>query len=410
MNSSAWETRTLGDISRRVIGRTPPRKEARFWTDDSSERPFISIANMKKRLVSLASEGVTAAAETEGKAKRVPRGSLILSFKLSLGRVGITDRDVFTNEAIAWIQPEPCVLQSFLALALENIDWDGLGRRAIKGKTLNSESLDALQIPLPPLTDQGRIVDLMESIDSTIEAVEEGVLALEDALRARRSLAMLASRDIRRAGDVFSIVMGRHRAPTHASGDHVIPYLRSANVLDGSLDLTVVNSMNFTPTEQKRYCLRAYDVMVTEGSASPNSVGAAALWSGELPGAVAFQNTLLRYRAVEGATIPMFVYHWCKWAYESGIFRESASGSTILHIGSTRADNMLVNLPDLEQQEKIVEILESFEQAISIAREKLTVLKNLRRDLLSALLSGAHRIPETYDELLGADLMNAIGA
>lgn len=402
MSFSGWEIRNLGEISTRVIGRTPPRKEPRFWTDDANERPFISIASMKRRLVSCASEGVTQAAEREGKAKRVPVGSLILSFKLSLGKVGITERDVFTNEAIAWIQPDSCVLRDFLALALENTDWDSLGRRAIKGKTLNSESLDAVRIPLPPLPDQSRIVDLFASVDAAIEAVEDGLLSLTEALRSRRRLAMLTSRDVQRAGDVFEIVMGRHRAPIHASGENIIPYLRSANVLDGRLDLTEINSMNFTPIEQQRYCLHVGDVLVTEGSASQNSVGAASVWSGELPGAVAFQNTLLRYRAVKGRTIPSFVYHWCKWAYESGAFREAANGSTILHIGSTRAELMLVNLPELEEQHEIVEALEAFESATSAARDKLGALQGLRADLLSSLLSGAHRIPETYDELMGA--------
>lgn len=58
------------------------------------------------------------------------------------------------------------------------------------------------------------------------------------------------------------------------------------------------------------------------------------MWQDEIPAPVCFQNTLLRYRAVEGVSVPAFVMHWCLWAYESGQFREAADGTSIKHIGS----------------------------------------------------------------------------
>ena len=52
-----------------------------------------------------------------------------------------------------------------------------------------------------------------------------------------------------------------------------------------------------------------------------------AAWHGELEGPVCFQNTLLRYRAVEGVSTPEFVRHWCLWAYESGTLELAPSRS-----------------------------------------------------------------------------------
>ncbi len=80
------------------------------------------------------------------------------------------------------------------------------------------------------------------------------------------------------------VVLGRQRAPQYEEGEGQTPYLRSANIKDGRLDLSDVKSMRFSPGERMRYELRAGDVLITEGSGSRDSVGASAVWLGELAG------------------------------------------------------------------------------------------------------------------------------
>src|SRR6185437_1880123 len=80
-----WKQMHLGEIADLTICRTPPRKEASYWTSDL-ERPFCSIAELGGRSpIDPVTEGVTEAAERDGKAKRVPAGSLLMTFKLSIG-------------------------------------------------------------------------------------------------------------------------------------------------------------------------------------------------------------------------------------------------------------------------------------------------------------------------------------
>lgn len=94
-----WRETTLGEVATRTIGRTPPRNDPSMWSTDT-ERPFVTIADLGPNRSVTAREGVSELAEARGYAKRFPAGSLLLSFKLSIGRVGVADRDVFTNEAI----------------------------------------------------------------------------------------------------------------------------------------------------------------------------------------------------------------------------------------------------------------------------------------------------------------------
>ena len=144
--------------------------------------------------------------------------------------------------------------------------------------------------------------------------------------------------------------------------------------------------MDFTPIERKIFELRHGDVLVSEGSASETAVGMPAMWRAEIPAPVCFQNTLLRYRAVEGVSIPAFVKHWCLWAYESGQFREVAGGTSIKHIGSKRAVNMPVRLPRLADQERITGELDAMDEALAATRVEAARLRAVWAALLSDLL------------------------
>jgi type I restriction enzyme, S subunit len=153
--------------------------------------------------------------------------------------------------------------------------------------------------------------------------------------------------------------LGRQRSPAHESGSHMTPYLRAANVKDGELDLTNVKEMNFEPAEQVTFSLRPGDVLVTEGSGSLASVGASAVWNGELSGTVCFQNTLIRLRPREGVTDGRYLGWWARSAYASGQFASIASGANIYHLSSERTKSLPAILPSLWEQRRIADFLDA---------------------------------------------------
>lgn len=101
------------------------------------------------------------------------KGSLLMSFKLTVGRTSILGLDAFHNEAIITINPLWDVANAFrnyLFHILPLIANLGDAKDAIKGKTLNGKSLSSLLIPLPPLGEQKRIVAKIERVLSKIKA------------------------------------------------------------------------------------------------------------------------------------------------------------------------------------------------------------------------------------------------
>jgi type I restriction enzyme S subunit len=154
------------------------------------------------------------------------------------------------------------------------------------------------------------------------------------------------------------VTLGRMRSPDRSEGPNMVPYLRAANVKDGSLDLTDVKSMDFSPAEQAVYALRPGDVLVTEGAGSLAAVGASAVWSGEIDGVVCFQNTLLRLRPL-GSTDARFLMWWARHAYGSGLLASVAAGANIYHLGADNVRTLSVSMPSLTAQRDIADYLDA---------------------------------------------------
>ncbi|WP_405431874.1 restriction endonuclease subunit S [Micromonospora sp. NBC_00617] len=155
------------------------------------------------------------------------------------------------------------------------------------------------------------------------------------------------------------VVLGRQRAPQHAMGPDMVPYLRAANVKDGNLDLEDVLEMNFTPREQLNFGLRSGDVLVTEGSGSRSVVGASAVWRGEIEGTVCFQNTLLRVRPRPEVMDGRFLAWWAQAARAMGLFASIAGGANIYHLSADRVRQLPLDLPPIDEQRRIADFLDA---------------------------------------------------
>lgn len=172
----------------------------------------------------------------------------------------------------------------------------------------------------------------------------------------------------------------------------MVPYLRAANVKDGSLDLSDVMAMNFTPDEQRIFALRPGDVLVTEGSGSLKAVGAAAVWTGEMFGTVCFQNTLLRIRPRPGLADGKFLEWWARSTFASGEFASIATGANIYHLSAERVRSLLTRFPNLDEQRRIADHLAAetniIDRVIATRRRQTELLAERRQALITAAVTG----------------------
>lgn len=267
----------------------------------------------------------------------------------------------------------------------------GMGGRR---KRVHPAYMLTIPVPLLDLTAQRGVIQLVDDLDVCLERARQAKDAASVLASSLRSSHFATPQEaVVRAGDFFEITMGRQRSPKHAQGDHMVPYLRSANVKDGRLELEDVKTMNFTPTEQSKYALRDGDVLISEGCGSLDQLGAAAQWFGN-GDVVCFQNTLLRLRERPGISTPGYANQWARYAFESGGFAAVASGTNIFHIGAERAVEMPVRPTTLEDQESFVATVESADQMTTTARNEVDALVALRSALLEELLSGSREVQD----------------
>lgn len=193
--------------------------------------------------------------------------------------------------------------------------------------------------------------------------------------------------------------LGRQRAPQYEVGDHQVRYLRSANVVDGRLDLSDVKSMNFTPAEQAIFAVEPGDVLMTEGSGSAETVGTSAVWQDQLPPPVCFQNTLLRLRPRTGVTDGRYLAWWARHAHGSGQIAAVSSGANIQHLGSDGLKRLQIDVPPLVDQRRIADFLDDrvgrIDRIIAARRDQLERLNSLFVSLVTETIDAAqgHRCP-----------------
>ena len=172
----SWEWVRFCNVVSYAMGKTPPRKESEYWNNPVHN--WVSIADMvADGHITATKEGVSAyASDVSFKGRKSPAGTLLMSFKLTVGKVSILDIDAFHNEAIISIYPfidDDKIMTSYLFAVMPLLSQLGETKTAIKGNTLNSDSLDNLWIPLPPLKEQNRICKKLNELIPILDVYTE---------------------------------------------------------------------------------------------------------------------------------------------------------------------------------------------------------------------------------------------
>ena len=151
-----------------TLGKTPDRHTDKFWSD--GKYSWFSIADMQdKKIVTETKEKISEVALGE-KFNNVlsPKGTLIMSFKLTVGRTSILGVDAVHNEAIISIFPyinEKNITRDYLVNTLGLLVAYVKQTDAIKGATLNSEKLKSMLVPVPPIAEQERIINKIREFE-----------------------------------------------------------------------------------------------------------------------------------------------------------------------------------------------------------------------------------------------------
>lgn len=161
------------------IGGTPARNNPSYWDGDNL---WVKISDMNKPLIVDTEEKITDDGVENSSAKKFPVGSLLFSFKLTIGKVAFAGKDLYTNEAIASLTPlekKDKFLLRYLYYVLPTIDYVPFAQRATKGYTLNSDTIGDVEIPYPENKEERlRIIKECEKIEKRKWSLKKAIFEL----------------------------------------------------------------------------------------------------------------------------------------------------------------------------------------------------------------------------------------
>jgi type I restriction enzyme S subunit len=268
-------------------------------------------------------------------------------------------------------------------------------------KEISKSNVKSIKLQLPPLPEQKRIVDLISSVDSYIDALQ---LQLESAKRSRNAVLheLLTAggddwKDVKLSDVTDLITDGSHFSPK--TTEHGIPYVTVRDIKDGFLDLNNaarINEDSYLELEKNGCRPLPNDILFSKDG----TVGKVALVLNAEKFVVL--SSLAIIRSTNSVILPKFL----ALTMSSSEFQRNAIGSktglAIKRIVLKHLRDLRIKVPTISEQQRIIEIISEMDLVISSSLKTFAESANLRTGLLSDLLSGKHEIPLSYDKVIGA--------
>lgn len=190
----------LGEAFDLQMGKTPSRNNTDYW---GGENKWVSISDLStcNKYIFETKECITDKAVLESGIKMIPKNTVLMSFKLSIGKVAITASELFTNEAImAFIGKSNFQFnENYLYYLFNGMDWTEGSNKAVKGLTLNKATLSQKYINLPSLEIQAGVVEKLEKLFDLIHKRKQQLEKL-DLLVKSKFIEMFGDRKINSKG------------------------------------------------------------------------------------------------------------------------------------------------------------------------------------------------------------------
>ena len=177
----------LSDIYELQMGKTPSRDISDYWADGQYD--WISIADLSKceKYINQTKDKITNRAIEESGIKVIPTDTIIMSFKLSIGKVAITQRPVYSNEAImAFIDKGVTyILPQYAFYLFSAQKWDKGTNRAVMGATLNKATLSQYRVSIHNADEQAEIVNRLNKITDLINFRRKQIQKIDDLVKSQ---------------------------------------------------------------------------------------------------------------------------------------------------------------------------------------------------------------------------------
>lgn len=369
-----WIQKRFDEVFDLQMGKTPDRKNYDFFEGDNV---WVSIRDLTSKEISDSNEHISDIAVKSTNIKKVSKGTVIMSFKLTVGKCAIAAKDLYTNEAIMAFNLKEgySIDSSFLYYYLQGYKWEG-ANKAVMGMTLNKATISKHYVSIPPKSQQEAIVAELDEINSLL-ALKREQLQKYDNLAQSLFYEMFGDPvenekgwEISSLSNICaSITDGSHNPP---KGVGISPYLMlsSKNIKDGALSLEDPRYLTESEyiVENKRTNVQKGDILLT----IVGTIGRCCIF--ESSEFIVFQRSVAVLKPKNFVNSQYLMHHII--ALRDNLENEAKGvaqkGIYLKQLG--RIQMLLPPLPLQQQFASRIEQIESQKQQVQAAIEKLETL------------------------------------
>ncbi|KAB0579159.1 restriction endonuclease subunit S [Campylobacter volucris] len=400
-----WEVKKLGDIAEISSGGTPSRNKKEYW--ENGIIPWVKIKDIKENFISTTEEFITEDGLKNSSAKLFKKGTLLYSIFATLGEVAILDIDATTNQAIAGINIKENNANSlYLMYFLKSIKDEICNKgRGVAQNNLNLSILKQIQIPLPPLKEQERIVGILDksfaNIDKSIKILEQDLLNLDELMQSALQKAFNPLKDNAKEnyqlpqgwewkslGDIAVTSSGgtplRNKKEYWENG--TIKWLKSGELNDGYIDFTEENITQEAIKHSSAKIFSKGTLLIAMYGATAGKLGILDLDSATNQAICAFlhkDNENIKF-------FEKFLFHFLFFIRDK-IIKDSFGGAQP-NISQTYIKNLQIPIPPLQEQEQIASYLDELSLNIKDLKQnyqaQIKNLQELKKSLLDKAFKG----------------------
>lgn len=374
------------------MGKTPARNTPAYWNGGYK---WVSIADIGSagKYITATKEGITDKAITESGIRAVPAHTVIMSFKLSIGKTAITSEKMYTNEAImAFVDNGTYDIDTnYLYHLCCGTRWTEGTNKAVMGLTLNKATLSEKRISLPEITEQRNIAAKFDALDNVIEKTQAELSSLDQLVK---------SRFVEMFGDPFHNPFGwKEIKISEVLGGRVSNgYFakREDYVADGNVAVlgvaNVVNRMysqcaelprtNASLADIEKYRLQYGDMLFCRSSLVAEGIGKASIVPRTVQPNTLFECHVIRLPLNLNLCVPEYMQVLTTTEYFRQQILSQAKTATMTTIGQEGILKSLVLLPPLDLQQQFLSFIAEVDKSKLAVKQSLEKLETLKKSLM----------------------------
>lgn len=375
----------LEEICTIVSGGTPSRSKPDYWNNGNI--PWIKIKDMKSKYIDSAEEFITEEGLNNSSTKMLKSDTILYSIFATLGEVGILKIDACTNQAIAGLslKENSNILKEYLYYYLKSKkkDVNNLGR-GVAQNNINLSLLRKFKIPVMPLHQQKKIIEVLDIVSSTINNYERELILLDELVKAR-FVEMFGDEnnskgwEIVNIEDVANVQVGVVIKPSQYYTDQYngIKAFRSLNIGNGYIkDDDWVYFSKEGNKKNKKSILSTNDVLVVRSGAP----GTACVVTSEYAGSNAIDVIIAHpdFQKVDSH----YLCTYTNMPHGKLQIIEGTGGAAQQHFNVGKYNKLKLMLPPLEYQKQYVKFLEEVDKSRSRIQKSLEASQELFDSLM----------------------------